>query len=159
MGPGPLLNVENRILFKIIVFRNKNAKNKSRLLTCREEEKASERLNLKNCMCRPFQNHAFACILCMPNFSPGYSPVDEMVPCDARPPRTSVPAGRLSWLYVPLLLAAAGFLSADAAIAPADTRFAHELMGRARLVLPLPAAVAVSAGPGDYIAVDRWTVV
>ena len=53
--------------------------------------------------------------------TPGYSPVDALAPCDAhapalcdaRPPRSSPPE-RLSWLYVPLLHAAAGSLSEEA---------------------------------------------
>ena len=73
----------------------------------------------------------------------GYSAVDELAQCDARPLRTSVPADRLPWLYVPLLHAAAGFVSAEAA----QTWITHADEGdRWAALTPSPIR---SGGPGS----------
>ncbi|CAE7261335.1 unnamed protein product, partial [Symbiodinium pilosum] len=116
--------------------------------------------------------------------TPGYSPVDALAPCDAhapalcdaRPPRSSPPE-RLSWLYVPLLHAAAGSLSEEAVrawsshpslgdrwaalvsampmkvrpVAAADIDLVNVLTAFPDSVLPLPAAVALSASPDGYL--------
>ena len=75
--------------------------------------------------------------------TPGYSPVDAMALCDAGPPCQAPSRDHLSWLYVPLLHAAAGSLSADAARAWSS----HPLAGDQWAALVMALRHAAPADP------------